>query len=147
MQAHDDQKNSIGGWGPRLPDIVKMLQTTSSTKRTFICIDALDECVPEHRAKLLDSLNKILQKSPGTRIFVTGNFLLFVGLALTEGTETSTFLFSCRDSSWGFFLPQGLPPFFFFGMTAFGSLFFLKKLQSLLSKRLQSLFFFGVTAF
>ena len=72
VQAYEDQKNSIGGRRPRLPDIVKMLQTASSTKRTFICIDALDECVPEHRTKLLDSLNKILQKSPATRIFVTG---------------------------------------------------------------------------
>ena len=72
VQAYEDQKNSIGGRRPRLPDIVKMLQTTSSTKHTFICIDALDECVPEHRTKLLDSLNKILQESPATRIFVTG---------------------------------------------------------------------------
>ena len=72
VQAYEDQKNSIGGRRPRLPDIVKMLQTTSSTKRTFICIDALDECVPEHLIKLLNSLNKILQESPGTRIFLTG---------------------------------------------------------------------------
>ena len=71
-RAYEDQKNSIGGRRPRLPDILKMLQAISSTKRTFICIDALDECVPEHRTKLLDSLNKILQESPGTRIFVTG---------------------------------------------------------------------------
>ena len=49
-----------------------MLQTTSSQKRTFICIDALDECVPEHRVKLLDSLNEILRESPGTKMFVTG---------------------------------------------------------------------------
>jgi len=70
--AYQDQKKSIGGRGPRLADIVKMLQITSSTERTFICIDALDECVPGHRAKVLDSLNKILQNSPGTRIFVTG---------------------------------------------------------------------------
>jgi len=49
-----------------------MIQTTSSKERTFICIDALDECVPEHRAKVLDSLNQILQRSPDTRIFVTG---------------------------------------------------------------------------
>ena len=71
-QAYEDQKNSIGGRRLRLPDIVKMLQTSSSKKRMFICIDALDECVPEHRAKILDSLNKILQESPDTRIFVTG---------------------------------------------------------------------------
>ena len=72
LQAYEDQKNSIGGRRPRHKDIVKMLQTTSSAKRTFVCIDALDECVPEHRAKFLDSLNKILQESPGTRIFLTG---------------------------------------------------------------------------
>ena len=71
-QAYQKQKKALGGRGPRLSDIVKMLHTTSSKERTFICIDALDECVPEHRVKLLDSFNKILQKSPGTRIFVTG---------------------------------------------------------------------------
>ena len=70
-QAYKDQKNAIGGRGPRLSDIVKMLQATSSKKRTFICIDALDECAVGHRAKLLDSLDRILQNSPGTRIFMT----------------------------------------------------------------------------
>jgi len=49
-----------------------MLQTASSGKRTFICIDALDECMPGHQGKLLSSLYLILQKSPGIRIFVTG---------------------------------------------------------------------------
>ena len=72
VQAYEEQRNFIGGRRPRLTDIVKMLQTASSKKRTFICIDALDECVPEHRVKLLGSLNQILQKSPATRIFVTG---------------------------------------------------------------------------
>ena len=71
-QAYEDQKRVIGGRGPQLADIVTMLQTISSGRLTFICIDALDECVPEHRAKILDSLGQILQKSPRTRIFVTG---------------------------------------------------------------------------
>jgi len=71
-QAYQEQRKAIGGREPRLSDIVKMLQTASSKERTFICIDAIDECVPEHRVKLFDSLNKILQNSPGTRIFVTG---------------------------------------------------------------------------
>jgi len=35
-------------------------------------IDGLDECAGVHRAMLLDSLREILEKSPGTRIFVTG---------------------------------------------------------------------------
>jgi len=71
-QAYRNQKRALGGRGPRLSDIVKMLHTTSFKERTFICIDALDECVPEHRVKLLDSLSQILRKSPGTRIFMTG---------------------------------------------------------------------------
>ena len=70
-KAYEDQKKVIGGRGPQLPDIMKMLQT-SSEKPTFICIDALDECAAEYRVKLLDSLHQILQKSPGVRIFVTG---------------------------------------------------------------------------
>ena len=72
VEVYEDQKKVIGGRAPGLSDIVNMLQTTSSENRTFICIDALDECVAEYRVKLLNSLNKILQKSPGTRIFVTG---------------------------------------------------------------------------
>ena len=71
-RAYQNQKNAIGGRVPQLSDIVKMLQSTSSKKRIFICIDALDECVVGHRVKVLNSLNEILQKSPGTRIFLTG---------------------------------------------------------------------------
>ena len=71
-RTYETQKTVIGGRGPQLSEIVKMMQTTSSEKPIFICIDALDECVAEHRIKLLTSLNIILQKSPGTRIFVTG---------------------------------------------------------------------------
>jgi len=72
VQAYEDQKGVIGGRGPRLADIVKMLQNTACIKRTFICIDALDECVAGYRVKILDSLNQILERSPGTRMFVTG---------------------------------------------------------------------------
>ena len=71
-RAYENQKKVIGGRGPRISDVVRMLQTTSSEKRTFICIDALDECVPGHQVKLLSSLNQILKESPDTRIFVTG---------------------------------------------------------------------------
>ena len=71
-QAYEDQKKVIGGRRPHLADIVKMMQITSSKKHTFICIDAIDECAAEHRVKLLDSLDRILQRSPATRIFMTG---------------------------------------------------------------------------
>jgi len=72
VQAYEDQKKVIGGREPQLDDIVKMLQTIAGERPTFICIDALDECVAKYRVKLLDSLNQILQRSPGARVFVTG---------------------------------------------------------------------------
>jgi len=71
-QAYKNQKQVIDGRGPQLGDIVTMLQNTVSIKRTFICVDALDECVAEYRVRILGSLSQILQSSPGTRIFVTG---------------------------------------------------------------------------
>ena len=71
-QAYEDQKRVIGGRRLGLADIAKMLQIASSKKPTFICIDALDECVLGNRVKLLDSLNQILRDSPSTRIFITG---------------------------------------------------------------------------
>jgi len=71
-QTYEDQGKVIGGRGPQLADIVKMLQITSSKKPTFICVDALDECLAGYRVKVLDSLNQVLQKCPGTRIFITG---------------------------------------------------------------------------
>ena len=69
-QAYEEQKAGVGGRAPQLADIVKMLQITSSKKRTFICVDALDECTPGNRVKLLNSLSQILRKSPSTRIFL-----------------------------------------------------------------------------
>jgi len=71
-QAYEEHKNVIDGRGPQLADIVKMLQTATSKKPTFICIDALDECAARYRVKLLHSLDEVLQRSPGTRVFVTG---------------------------------------------------------------------------
>jgi len=71
-EAFQEQKKVIGGRGPQLPDIVKMLQTITSSLRTFVCIDALDECAAMHRVKLLNSVKQILEKSPRTRIFITG---------------------------------------------------------------------------
>ena len=69
-RAFQEQKMAIGGRGPQLPDIVKMLQTITSSLRTYVCIDALGECAAAHRFKLLNSLQQILETSPRTRIFI-----------------------------------------------------------------------------
>jgi len=72
LQAFRDQAKIIGGRKLELSELVDMLQDISSSRPTFICIDALDECIAEYRAKLLDSLRQIKRKSPGTRIFLAG---------------------------------------------------------------------------
>ena len=72
VQKFRGQKKVIGGRRLQLPDIVKMFATVSSLQRTFICVDALDECVPKHRLEVLSLLGKILQRSPTMRIFITG---------------------------------------------------------------------------
>ena len=71
-EAFREQKKVIGGRRLQLPDIVKMLQAITSSLHTFVCIDALDECAVAHRVKVLNSLQQIVGKSPGTRIFMIG---------------------------------------------------------------------------
>jgi len=66
------QKRVIGGRRLKLSDIVKMCATVTSFRPTFICVDALDECVPRHRLEVLDAFGQILHKSPSTRMFMTG---------------------------------------------------------------------------
>ena len=72
-RAFQQQKMTIGGRRPQLVNILKMLQCiTSSRRRTFMCLDALDECAGMERFRLLDALKEIVEQSPETRIFVTG---------------------------------------------------------------------------
>jgi len=72
VQDFQKQKNGIGGRGLQVLGIMKMFQAIAATKRMFICVDALDECVPEHRMVILESLRQILQGSSNTRLFMTG---------------------------------------------------------------------------
>jgi len=49
-----------------------MLQDISSLRRTFIRIDALDQCMTEYKAEPLELLKQILHNSPSTRIIPVG---------------------------------------------------------------------------
>ena len=71
-RAFRDRGKVIGGQRLQLAEIVEFLQDIASSQPTFICIDALDEYPARHRMKLLNSLNQILQGSPGARVFLTG---------------------------------------------------------------------------
>jgi len=70
----EDIRNAFQeGRRPLLPDLIRILRAVvASLPQTFICIDALDECLPETLAELLKSLKDIIRGSPKTRIFLTG---------------------------------------------------------------------------
>ena len=72
VKAFRNRQKVIGGQWLSVEEIVEFLQDIASSSSTFISIDALDECPPRHRVKLLGSLNQILQNSPGVRVFLTG---------------------------------------------------------------------------
>ena len=72
VRAFRDRGEVISDQRLPLPEIAGSLLDISSSRCTFICIDALDQCPSKHREELLDLLNQILRKSPGVRLFMTG---------------------------------------------------------------------------
>jgi len=72
-EAFQKAKKEFGGRGLLLAEMMEMLRIAlASLSQAFICIDALDECLPKHLPQLLESLRNIVQESPRTRIFLTG---------------------------------------------------------------------------
>jgi len=71
-QDFRNDKRAIGGRGLQVSGVLKMFQAIAETRRTFICVDALDECVPEYRTVVLKVLRQIVHGSPNTRLFMTG---------------------------------------------------------------------------
>jgi len=72
-EAFKGSKRELGGGGLRLADLMGLLRITiASLPQTFICIDALDECLPKYLPELLESLRDLVRESPNTRIFLTG---------------------------------------------------------------------------
>ena len=66
-------RQSFGRRGLLVSEVLKLLSVAlKSRKRTFICIDALDECVIEYQPEFLRSLYSIVRDSPNVRLFVTG---------------------------------------------------------------------------
>ena len=73
LEAFQEGQKEIGGRGLLLADLMQMLRTAvASLPQVFICIDALDECLPKDLPELLESLRDIVRESPTTKIFLTG---------------------------------------------------------------------------
>ena len=72
-EAFQKRQKEFGGRRLRLPDLMEMLKRAiASLPKAFICLDALDECLPKHLSELLRSLGDIVRECPRTRIFLTG---------------------------------------------------------------------------
>jgi len=72
-KAFQEGKKEFGGRGLRYADLMGMLRIAiASLRQVFICIDALDECLPKNLPELLKSLRDIVRESPTTKIFLTG---------------------------------------------------------------------------
>ena len=57
----------------QLLDLVEILKATiASLPEVFICIDGLDECLPNNRREILEALRDIIRASPTTRVFLSG---------------------------------------------------------------------------
>ena len=72
-QAFHVARRQLGG---RVLGLVELLELFPAVlghfKEVFICVDALDEFVPEYRPRFLCSLRQIVDKSPNARLFLTG---------------------------------------------------------------------------
>jgi len=72
-QMFRGEKRGFGGRPPQLSTLVEILKTTiASLPEVFICIDGLDECLPENRRELLELLSNIVRASPTARVFLSG---------------------------------------------------------------------------
>ena len=72
IDAFRNHTRIIGGNRLPISEIVKLLGSFSSLRRTFFCLDALDECAIADRAKILLSFKDIIDMAPSTRVFLTG---------------------------------------------------------------------------
>jgi len=68
-----DESMREGEDGLGLPDMVKLfIQVIGSIEVVYLCVDAVDEVLPQHRPKFLRALQQIVQEAPNVRLFLTG---------------------------------------------------------------------------
>jgi len=68
-----DEAMQEGGEGLRLPDMVKLfVKAIDSIELVYLCIDAVDEVLREHRPEFLRALRQIIRDTPNVRLFLTG---------------------------------------------------------------------------
>ena len=68
-----DESKRRGGQALRLAAMVKLfVKTISSIGLVYVCVDAVDEVLQQHRSEFLRALRQIIQDAPNIRLFLTG---------------------------------------------------------------------------
>ena len=71
-RAFEEAKQE-GGEGLRLQDMVKLfVKATGSIELVYLCVDAVDEVLQQHRSEFLRALGQIIRDAPNARLFLTG---------------------------------------------------------------------------
>ncbi|RPB00653.1 hypothetical protein L873DRAFT_1804716 [Choiromyces venosus 120613-1] len=68
--AFQKAKKEVGSRVLLVPEVLKA--APAPLERAYICIDAVDECLPKHLPELLRSLHGLSQQCHGIRLFITG---------------------------------------------------------------------------
>jgi len=66
------ESNRGGRRGLRMPEMLKLfVKVTGFIDRVYICVDAVDELLPQDRSEFLQALRQIIHYAPNTRLFLT----------------------------------------------------------------------------
>ncbi|RPA91518.1 hypothetical protein L873DRAFT_1752079 [Choiromyces venosus 120613-1] len=102
-------RGQLGGRTLQLERMMDMFpKVLASFDRTFICVDALDEFPVEHRANFLQLLGQIIDKSPNTRLFLSGRPFIQLELDNQFGRLASTINIQLRHDDVRRYLTQKL---------------------------------------
>ena len=73
IQNAFDKSKRGGGKCLRLLEMRELfIKTIGSYQQVYICVDAMDELLPQHRPEFFRALQQIIQEAPNTRLFLTG---------------------------------------------------------------------------
>jgi len=73
IQNAFERSRQGGGKGLRLQEMLELfVKTVGSLERVYICVDAMDELVPQYRSEFLRALQQMIWEVPNMRLFLTG---------------------------------------------------------------------------
>ena len=73
IQKSFEKSREGGGKGLRLPEMLDLfVETVGSLERVYVCVDAIDELLPQYRSEFIRTLRYLIQEAPNMRLFLTG---------------------------------------------------------------------------